>query len=73
MVMTSMVFPHEFGVGFQTYYGVQVTIGDDRMADGRGLETVGVTPDEMLLPTPADLAAARDPVLARAVSIRAER
>jgi len=34
-----------------------------------GLEKIGVTPDELVLPTGADLAADRDPALARAVAL----
>jgi C-terminal processing protease CtpA/Prc len=68
-VMVSEIFAHDFGVGAQTTYAASVTVFDSRMSDGAGLEKVGVTPDEILLPTAADLAAGRDPVLARAVAV----
>jgi C-terminal processing protease CtpA/Prc len=50
-------------------YWVSVTVADVLLGDGKSLEKVGVTPDELLFPTPADLAARRDPVLARACSL----
>lgn len=50
-------------------YGFSVTVADMIMTDGKSLERVGVTPDELLLPSPADLAASRDPVLSRAISL----
>src|SRR5208282_2125508 len=43
--------------------------GEIVMADGTSLEGVGVTPDVLVLPAAADLAAARDPVLARAAEL----
>ncbi len=68
-VMTSRRYDHETGVGRVLYYGSSVTIADMMMTDGKSLETVGMSPDELLLPTGADLAAKHDPVLARAAAI----
>jgi C-terminal processing protease CtpA/Prc len=39
------------------------------MADGKSLERVGVTPDEVVLPSAEDLAAQRDPALSRAAAL----
>ena len=68
-VMTSKVSDHESGVGRVLYFATSVTIADMIMTDGKSLEHVGVTPDETILPTGADLLAARDPALARAAEI----
>jgi C-terminal processing protease CtpA/Prc len=65
-VMTSEQFGHETGVGRVLYYGTSVTIADMLMTDGKSLEETGVTPDEVMLLTGADLAAKRDPVLSHA-------
>ncbi len=65
-VMRSRRYSHEHGTDVVVPYGASVTDADMIMADGKSLERVGVTPDELLLPTAADLAANRDPVLARA-------
>jgi C-terminal processing protease CtpA/Prc len=46
-----------------------VTDADLIMSDGASLENTGVTPDEQMLPTAADLAAGRDPVLAHAAAV----
>jgi carboxyl-terminal processing protease len=66
-VMTSRMFPHKIAGG--AFYATSVTIGDVRMSDGGSLEKIGVEPDEIVLPTPRDLASRRDPLLARAVEI----
>ncbi|MGH9416639.1 MAG: S41 family peptidase [Terriglobales bacterium] len=68
-VMEAEEFPLEVGVDIAALYGMSVTVDDLVMSDGHSLEHVGVTPDVMLTPTAADLAAARDPVLARAVAL----
>lgn len=68
-VMTSRYFDRETGVGRVLYFGTNVTIADVIMTDGKSLERVGVMPDEALVPTGADLAATRDPVLARAAQL----
>lgn len=66
-VMESRFFPYQQGVDQIIAYDFQMTVGDLIMKDGKSLEHVGVTPDEILLPTAQDLAAGRDPVLARAI------
>ena len=48
---------------------VNVTVADVVMPDGRRLEKAGVIPDVIVVPTPGDVAAGRDPVLARALSL----
>lgn len=68
-VMTARGFDHQTGNGDVLYYGASVTVGDLLMSDGKSLENVGVTPDEVLQPTGKDLAAQRDPVLARACEL----
>jgi C-terminal processing protease CtpA/Prc len=68
-VMTSRSYDHQSGVGSVLYFGASVTVADVIMADGRSLENVGVQPDEVVLPTGADFAAKRDPVLARAAQM----
>ncbi|HKR56715.1 MAG TPA: S41 family peptidase [Gemmatimonadales bacterium] len=62
---------YQFFVGQDTriYYGAEITSGDLIMPDGKRLEGAGVTPDSLILPTGPDLAAGRDPVLARALAM----
>jgi C-terminal processing protease CtpA/Prc len=68
-VMRAREFSHDVGVDVKIFYGLSVTDADVIMTDGKSLEHVGVTPDEIRLPTAADLAAKRDPVLAYAASL----
>jgi C-terminal processing protease CtpA/Prc len=46
-----------------------VTVSDFVMTDGKSLEHNPVIPDEIVLPTPEDLATDRDPVLSRAAQL----
>jgi C-terminal processing protease CtpA/Prc len=68
-VMESRFFPHQSGLDVVAFWGVSITDADVIMSDGKSLEKVGVIPDETILPTAADLAAKRDPVLARAAEL----
>lgn len=69
-VMQAEGFEGETGSGtYAVFYGASITNADVIMADGKSVEHVGVLPDELLLLTGADLAAQRDPVLARAIEL----
>lgn len=68
-VMRSKGYSYTMGVGTITYYGASITDADAIMTDGKSLEHVGVAPDELLLPSAAELTAKRDPVLARAAAL----
>lgn len=68
-VMRSKFYDHAHGLHEQIYYGVSITDADLVMTDGRSLERVGVTPDELKLPTAVELAAKHDSVLAYAASL----
>lgn len=68
-VMEARLYPFHTGVDVQAFYAVAITSADLIMTDGKSLEKVGLTPDMLLLPTAADLAAGSDPVLAQAVQL----
>jgi carboxyl-terminal processing protease len=68
-VMGALFYQHRVGLTEFVLYGVSVTTQDLLMTDGKSLEHMGVTPNELALPTGADLAAGRDPVLARAATL----
>jgi carboxyl-terminal processing protease len=51
------------------FYHASVTRADLIMSDGTSLERIGVKPDELMMPASEDLAAGRDPVLARAIAM----
>jgi carboxyl-terminal processing protease len=68
-VVTSQTHWHELGFGRKVTYGVQVSVMDLIMPDGQRLENIGVIPDVPMLPSGADMAARRDPVMAKALSM----
>ena len=68
-VMTSKLYDHQSGVGAILYFANSITIADMIMTDGKSLERIGVVPDELMIPSGADLVAQRDPVLSHAANL----
>jgi C-terminal processing protease CtpA/Prc len=68
-VMRAQHISYTEGQDTVVFYGLSVTVADLIMTDGKSLEKTGVSPDELLLPTPEDMAAQRDPVLSRAAAL----
>lgn len=68
-VMRAILHSNQVGVTSAAFFAVSVTDADLKMSDGKSLERTGVTPDEIKLPTGADLAAKSDPLLAHAASV----
>jgi C-terminal processing protease CtpA/Prc len=68
-VRGSLGYFHTIGTELIISYGSSVTVSDLVMPDGAKLENVGVTPDEVVLPTGEDIAAGNDPVLAHALTL----
>jgi C-terminal processing protease CtpA/Prc len=72
-VMQSQRIPMEMGVDSIIPYGMSVTMADVIMTDGKSLEHVGITPNLLLLPTGADMAAECDPVMSQALELLGEK
>ncbi len=68
-VMESRRYRYTSGLGVVAFYGASITDADVIMPDGKSLEKVGVTPDVLVLPSASDLAARRDPVIAKAAEL----
>jgi C-terminal processing protease CtpA/Prc len=70
-VMESKYYYHavELNRVMVTQYGAMITVADLILGDAKSLENVGVIPDERVLPSPADIANGRDPVIARAAAL----
>jgi len=68
-VMESKGYRNQTAGDYVYFYGETITDANLIMTDGKSLEHVGVTPDELMIPTAKDLAENRDPVLAHAADL----
>jgi C-terminal processing protease CtpA/Prc len=69
LVMEGKFYSYSLGADSRVFYGALITDADVVMADGKSLEHTGVTPDEIVLPAPADLLSGRDSALSRAIEL----
>ena len=68
-VMEALQYEESLGADTRIFYVFSVTEANLIMSDGQSIENTGIAPDELLLPTGADLAAGRDPVMARGAEL----
>lgn len=68
-VMEALGYSNSQGADTKIFYTFSITDADLTMKDGKSLEHVGVTPDEVVIPTAQDLSAGRDPALSRAAEL----
>lgn len=68
-LMTSITFRHSLGHDKRLTYAFQITVQDVILNDGMRREVIGVEPEFYVLPTGADLAAGRDPQMAKALAL----
>jgi C-terminal processing protease CtpA/Prc len=71
-VVGARVYPHLVGAGLEgrsLTYATQISTIDVVMSDGQRLENVGVVPDHVVLPQSTDIAARRDPQMAKALEL----
>jgi len=68
-VMEAKHYSYQAGQDIVVPYGLSLTESDLIMSDGKSLEHSGVTPDEIVLPTAADMTNDCDPALSRAAAL----
>ena len=62
-------FWRRISYGDQMWFGTEIAVSRVVMEEGRELENRGVAPDELCVPTPADLRSEKDPCLDRALAL----
>lgn len=65
----AMGYAHLTAEATSVFYATNIGVAMLERPDGTRVEGTGVTPDELIEPTPEDLAQGRDPALARALQI----
>jgi C-terminal processing protease CtpA/Prc len=68
-VMEARRYSYYAGADMVMFYGASITDANLMMTDGQSLEHTGVTPDEVALPSSADMAAGRDVLLSHVAGL----